>query len=168
MNLYQYGEEFEAQIESVQLLLDEGKEPDSEEVQSALQAMINAEGDYEQKVLRVGRFIRECQANADAAKIEKDRLARIESNSRKKAESLQGLLLDQMIAFGKDSISDGLLTVATRLNPWSVDVTDPDKLPEEYKRVKIEADKVKLKKDREILGEIAGVTFSRNYSLRIT
>lgn len=168
MNLYQYGEEFEAQIEAVQALLDDGKEHDSEEVQSALQAMINAEGDYEQKVLRVGRFIRDCQANADAAKIEKDRLARIETNSRKKAESLQGLLLDQMIAFGKDSISDGLLTVTTRLNPWSVDVTDPEKLPDGYKRVKVEADKVKLKKDRETLGEITGVTFSRGYSLRIT
>lgn len=168
MNLYQYGEEFQQQIESVELLLADGKEPDSEEVQTALRQMVEAEGDYDQKALRVGRFIREKLALADAAGAEKDRIARIESNSRKQAESLKQLLLAQMVEFGKDQISDGLLTVCTRLNPWSVDVTDPEKLPDGYKRVKVEADKAKLKKDRETLGEITGVTFSRGYSLRIT
>ena len=55
MNLYQYGEEFQQQIESVELLLADGKEPDSEEVQTALRQMVEAEGDYDQKALQIGR-----------------------------------------------------------------------------------------------------------------
>ena len=43
MNLYQYGEEFDSHILAVTQLLESGLDPDSEEVQTALKYMVNAE-----------------------------------------------------------------------------------------------------------------------------
>lgn len=167
MNLYNYGEELTAQIEAVQAMIDEGQDPNSEAVQAALRQMVEAESEWTAKAERVGLYIKQCEAEAVAIKTEADRLAKLAQSKTKRAEVLGELLKGQMMAFGLDKIEGSLCPIALRVNPWSVVVDNPETLPPQYQRAKIEADKKALLKDREQLQAVGGVVFERKTSIRI-
>lgn len=117
MNLYNYGEELSAQIEAVQAMIDDGQDPSSEAVQTALRAMVEAESDWTAKAERVGLYIKQCQAEGEMIKAEADRLAKLAQTKTKRADALAELLKGQMMAYGLDKIEGSLCPIALRINP---------------------------------------------------
>lgn len=166
-NLYQLGDELNAIVHQVQSLLDDGADPSSDEVQFLLEKMVNAEGDWKAKAVRVGLYIRQCLAEADMVKAEAKRLNDRATKHTKQADYLSDLLKSQMLALGEMEIEDPLCPIKLKENPWSVAVENPDLLPDQYKRLKVEADKRALLKDRETLKGIGGIVFDRAIAIRI-
>lgn len=166
MNLYEYGDQLAAQIEKVQSMLDDGMEATSEEVQAELRAMVELEGDMHDKAAKVALYIRELKADAEAVKVERDRLAKREASLKRRAESLTEYLLGAMQQHGIEQVKTPLVSISVRVNPWSVDVSNVDALPPQYQTVKIEPNKRALLADRESVA-IDGVTYQKSISLRI-
>ena len=110
-----------------------------------------AEG--EARLVELACVLKEQRAEAEAVKAEakhlRDRAAKIDAM----CERLEAVLEDRV---GEDGISDPRVTARWRTSK-SVEVTvDPKQLPELYQRVKIEADKVGLRKALDAGAEIPG------------
>lgn len=87
------------------------------ELTPELEAMLDElDGKADEKIERVALFIRERLAQADAVKVERDRLAAIAKREEKAAESLKNYLHRQMDALGKTKVNGLLATVAIQRN----------------------------------------------------
>lgn len=161
--LFIYTREFVESIEQVDALLEEGHDMDSPEVQAVLQSMAAVDANFEQKAVRCGLYIRELRARADMARAEAQRLGRIAQAADKRAESLSAYVQNNMDALGKDKISDPLCPLSLRTSE-AVEVADPSALPAQYRRIKYEADKASLKRDRP---DVPGVSYVTRTHLRI-
>ena len=110
-----------------------------------------AEG--EARLVELACVLKERRAEAEAVKAEakklRDRAAALDAM----CERLEAVLEERV---GEDGISDPRVTARWRSSK-SVEVTvDPKQLPELYQRVKIEADKVGLRKALDAGAEIPG------------
>lgn len=110
-----------------------------------------AEG--QERLVELACVLKERRAEAEAVKAEakklRDRAAALDAM----CERLEAVLEERV---GEDGISDPRVTARWRSSK-SVEVTvDPKQLPELYQRVKIEADKVGLRKAIEAGAEIPG------------
>lgn len=167
MKLYQYGEAFQEQIDQVQELLDSGADPESDEVQEKLRAMVACEGDFQEKAVEVALYIRELQADSEAARIEADRLAKLVKARERRAESLKDYLKFYMEQFGIDSIKNPLCTLSMRKNPPSVQVSSFEALPPEFIKTTVAADKNAIKAALKKGVAVSGASLVETVSLRI-
>ncbi len=88
-----------------------------------------AEGDFKTKVERVGLFIRELIANANAVKAEEERLSLRRKHYEKSAEGLKGYLLMEMQRAEIPKVEGKLVTVRVQKSPPSVQSSlTPDEL----------------------------------------
>jgi hypothetical protein len=115
-------------------LLDRVLEEHDGELTPEIEALLNdLDVAVNQKVERVGLYIRERLAHSKAVKEERDRLNAIAQRDEKTAESLKSYLLRQMERLGKTKVEGVLLTVAVQNNPPSVkSPLDSDQLREHY------------------------------------
>lgn len=87
------------------------------ELTPELEAMLDElDGQAEEKIERVALYIRERLANAEAVKVEAQRLAGIQKREEKAAESLMGYLKAQMERLGKTKVNGLLATIAIQNN----------------------------------------------------
>ena len=161
--LFVYTREFVESIEQVDALLEEGHDMESPEVQGVLKRMAAVDANFDAKAVRCGLYIRELRARADMARAEAQRLLRIAQASEKRADSLASYVQSNMDLLGKTKITDPLCPLALRTTEV-VEVADASALPAQYRRIKYEADKAALKKDRP---DIPGVSFIARTHLRI-
>lgn len=113
------------------------------EVSEFLEAQLDAiEGAFEEKVERVALFVRECAANAEAAKLEQERLGAIRKSFENKAEGLKAYLHRSMERVGKVKVQTPRASVRVQQNsrPAVRFTGDPNTLPSEYIRVHREVD----------------------------
>jgi len=165
-SLYKLGDELQRIAEEIETLLENGVDPNCDEVQALLRKMVGSEEDWQQKAIRVGHYLRSLQAEQTLLREEEKRLAAKRQKLEKSEIYLHDTLLAQMTMFGMDKIVDPVLTIQIKENPVSVVVHDIDSLPEQYKRrtEKVEADKTRLKADREKI-EFEGVEFVKTKKL---
>lgn len=168
-SLYELGEDLANAVYRINEKLENGMSPDDPEIQADLKAMVTSEGDWKEKAIRVGKYIRQCKAEAGMIKEESKHLAEKAKRHEKQAEQLTALLKQQMETFGVEVIEDPICPIKLRQNNWSVVVESPDGLPIQYQReVKsIEADKKALLEARLTCGGLPGVTFTRTTRLAI-
>ena len=109
------------------------------ELEARLDAMAGA---FEEKAENIALFIRECEANADAAKSEETRLAAIRKSFESKARGLKDYLLYAIRRTGRTSVRTPRVRVWEQKNgrPSLRFVGDVNSLPPDYKRIKVEPD----------------------------
>lgn len=87
------------------------------EMTPELEAMLNElDGQADEKIERVALYVRERLANAEAVKVEQQRLLGIQKREEKAAESLKAYLKRQMEALGKTKVNGLLATIAIQKN----------------------------------------------------
>lgn len=136
--------------------------------------MEKVEGDLKTKVERTALTIENLKANAAAAKIQADRLAKRAKSFERQAASLSDYLHHQMRRAGVDRVETPTVTV--RIQRASRPSIRPvGEIPEEFQRVKVEFDGTKaynhlkplLGKGCDDVGEIDGLRFEYSHGIRI-
>jgi len=103
--------------EALTAQLEEAEGELTPEMEKALDAL---EGRVEEKIERIGLYIREQQVDAERIKIEESRLTARRKARERAAESLKSYLLAQMQRLGKEKVQGLLCTVAIQKSPMAV------------------------------------------------
>jgi hypothetical protein len=123
---------------------------------------------FEKKAGAVIAFVRNIDAEAEAFRTEEKRLAEIRKHLERKSERLREYLDFEMRRCDFVELDAGLAKLKYVKTPWSVEVADGAEIPQEYLRVKIEADKTKLKEAMQAGEQFEGVRLVQGERLRIS
>lgn len=101
------------------------------------------EGSLESKVENTALYIRELEANAEAAKAEEKRLAAIRKALEGRAEGLKGYLQYQLARAGRDKVETPKARGRIQANsrPSIRYMGDPADLPDTYRKVTVSVDR---------------------------
>ena len=127
MKLY----EVSTNINAVWNLL-ESEDVDLEVIESTL---ISLEEAFETKADGIASIMKSLDAEAEAIKAEEVRLAARRKSAENRKEWLKGYLEREMERAGLSKVKTPKFTVSLSLNPPSVEVLDPSKIPSDYWRV---------------------------------
>lgn len=110
------------------------------------------------KVDGICSYLAHCEAQAEAAGAEIERLEARKRSAAKRAERLSGYILQVMEALGKEKLEGRVSTLALRGCPASVRIVNEGELPAEYVRERVERapDKVAIKQAIASGREVAG------------
>lgn len=141
------------------------------ELTPELEAKLNAmEGAFNDKVERIALAVRNYEANAEAAKMEEDRLAGIRKSHERSAEGLKRYLLLTMRHAGNLKVETPRARVRVQKNgqpsiTWTRSVDD---LPEDYRRVTVAPDLALVRDTLKAGGEPPdGFTVDYGFHVRI-
>ncbi|WP_100551063.1 siphovirus Gp157 family protein [Caedibacter taeniospiralis] len=98
----------------------------------------------EAKVLNLGKFVKNLDAELVAVNNEKLKFLKREQSLKRQIESIKTYLAKNM-AEG-EQFKDAQIRVSWRMPSEQVHVSNVDMIPEKYKRITVEADKIELKK----------------------
>lgn len=106
---------------------------DEAEAEAIWQEMDDLEGDIVEKAEAYARILKNKQAEAEAFKAEKDRLAGCQKAAENVVERLKGRLLDSMKRLDLSDIQTGIGKWHVQLNPPSCQITDEAEVPAEFR-----------------------------------
>ena len=140
-----------------------------EELLEAEKYLIDAEVELTEKVENIAKFIKNLEAERESFKKESDRLASKAKSLGNKADSLKRYLQESLEASGVDKVKGQLFTVSLQNNAMSLDVSNTEHIPMEFKRTpEPVVNKRELLKHIKDTGEIFdGVEVKRTRSIRI-
>lgn len=120
----------------------------------------------DQKISNIACWIKDCKAESEAIKAEKQALEKRQKVAENKAESLKNFL---RVYLNGEKFKDGRCSISYRKSTSTkIDENlDVNTLPDEYKRVKIEADKTAIKDALSAGIEIKGCSLVENTSVII-
>lgn len=161
MRLYDLSEQYN----DLQDLLDQ--DADNETLRSMLDGIEQA---FDQKVESIIKLMKSKEAEKEAIKAERDRLAERASKLDREIEWLKTYVQDQMTVTGKTRVKSALFNITLVKNPPSLKVLDETKIPQEFFRVKesVSLDKrglIELLKNGE---QIQGVELEQKQSVRVS
>lgn len=167
--LYNLGEDLNETVEQIQDLLADGIDPNDDRVQELLEKMVAQEENWDDKAIRVGKYLNQLLLDEKQIDAEIERLAKRKKSTSNAYSSLHDLLMFQMQSFGKEEIKDATISIKVKENPVSVIIHDENLIPSQYKeeKVTITVDKIALKKANAEGHEIEGAVFVRNKKLAI-
>jgi len=157
VKLYEISNQFKA--------LDEINLESDDDVQAFADLYAGLQVSLTEKIENCCMVLRNAQAEADAITEERARLDDRRKALENKIDRLREYMLHEMEGIGVDSVKGALFSVRIQNNPQSVQV-DGD-VPEEYQRVKVEADKTKIRQALLDGIEIAGCKLVQTKSLRV-
>lgn len=160
--LYKLGGNLQELAEQIQELLEDGAEPNSNQVQELLGEMVGADNEWQQKATNVALYIKNTESDIDALDKEIKRLTAKKNKLKKSTAYLEELLIGQMTRFNINEVKHSLITIKLRKNPPSVVVVDEDKIPMEYKKVSYTVDKTAIKK----VGGVEGAEITNTFGLK--
>lgn len=117
-------------MEELQQLRESGDMTDEGLKEALDNAWDEIEGDFNEKVNRALAVYRNHKALADAAKIEKERIAAIQKSAEGQMDWMKGYLLSQMQRAGIKKVKTVMGTVSIRAGSESVNITDETLLPD--------------------------------------
>lgn len=106
---------------------------DDEQVEAILQEMDGIAADLGDKAEAYARILRNKQAEAEAFKAEKERLAKCQKAAEAVADRLKRRMMECMEHIGASEIQTGIGLWAVRKNPPSCKVLDESAVPAEYR-----------------------------------
>lgn len=139
----------------------ESEEIDQETYNDTLESM-----DADTKLENVCKVMRNLEAQAEAYKAEKLRLAEKQKVTENSISRLKESLLNFLQVTGNKKVQQGLFTIS-RSPIKSVVVEDLSKLPTEYIKVKQEADKTALAKALKAGEELEGARLEEREYVRV-
>lgn len=158
--------ELSAKYRHLQLALECA--PDDEEIEALLD---EADDEIEEKADGYARIIKNLEADIEAYKLEEERLHNRRKSLENNIKRMKSRLMDGMKATGKTKFKTDLFSFNVAKNggkaPLEVTVR-PEELPDELRRVVIEADNDAIREYIEATGDLSyGVIKERGESLRI-
>ncbi len=153
--------------DSYRQVLDQLSEPEGDDSEDArcrtlLEGLSEA---FDDKVLGIAKVIRSMDADVTAIAGEVDRLQARKRHLSGRIDWLKHYLLSEMEAVGRERIRGSTLTVSLAKSPPSCDVANLDDVPEEFKRVRVEADRAAIlrhfRSTREVVPGTAVITDRR-------
>lgn len=155
------------ELEEIAALIAEAGGELTPDLEDRLNAM---EGAFAEKVERVALAVRNYVANAEAAKVEEERLAAIRKSHERSAEGLKRYLLISMQRADTPKVESPRARVRVQKNSVpSIAWTRPvEELPESYRRVTIAPDIARVREDVK-LGAVVpeGFVVEQGYHVRI-
>lgn len=110
----------------------EGGEGEEDELKAKLEEV---KEHIEDKVENVGKFVLSLEAGITAIKSEEERLSSRRRVIESRIDWLKNYLLQEMTLADLEKVKRDVLTVLVRLNPPSVNVLDPESIPQQFRRV---------------------------------
>lgn len=120
---------------------------------------------FSTKALNYCKFIQSLKATANMFDLEIDRLRAKKERAAKLADTLKNNLAGYMTLSGKDKVDLDLFKLSFR-NSKAVSILSED-IPEEFTRIKIEPDKIKIKEALEAGQFLEFAELQNNKSLQI-
>jgi len=149
MKLYELTDSYRRVLDQLSEL--DGEASEDERCQTLLEGLSGA---FDDKVLGVAKVIRSMDADVMAIANEVDRLQARKRHLAGRIDWLKRYLLAEMEAVGCEKIRGSTLTVALAKSPPSCDVVSLDDVPEEFKRVRVEADRAAILRHFGSTGEL--------------
>lgn len=120
----------------------------------------------DQKISNIACWIKDCRAEAEAIKAEKQALEKRQKVAENKAESLKNFL---RVYLNGEKYKDGRCSISYRKSTSTKidEELDVNTLPDEYKRVNVEADKTAIKNALDAGIEIEGCSLVENTNVII-
>jgi hypothetical protein len=131
----------------------------------ALLSLELAESDIEDKALNIACLVKDWSAQADAISVEKKRLEQREKVLKNRSDYLKRYL-SKNIPEGKKFENARAVISWRKSNALLVDIP-PEELPEQYQKVKTEADKTGIKAAIKSGEEIQGCTLETRHNIQI-
>lgn len=125
-NLYDLTAEYAALLAAYDVAEDDAQRAD---VLTMIDQVQEGIGD---KAEAYARIIKNLQADADAFDAEAKRMAAKAKAAKNAVEGLKARLLDAMQQFNATEIKTSIGKWRIQNNPWSCEITEPDKVPAEY------------------------------------
>ena len=75
-SLYDLGNATQSLVDDVTLLLEQGADPNSDEVQSLLKQMVESEDNWDKKAINLAKYLQPIHQQKEIIKLESDRLAK--------------------------------------------------------------------------------------------
>ncbi len=149
MKLYELTDSYRRVLD--QLSEPEGDDSEDARCQTLLEGLSEA---FDDKVLGIAKVIRSMDADTTAIAEEVDRLQARKRHLSGRIDWLKHYLLSEMEAVGRERIRGSTLTVSLAKSPLSCDVASLDDVPEEFKRVKVDADRAAILRHFRSTGEL--------------
>jgi dsDNA-specific endonuclease/ATPase MutS2 len=143
-------------------------EPESDDEFSAMMtALDELEGELIEKADNIVRYIRNLSAEAEALKAEEAALYKKRRAVENKAERLKAYLAAQMTLCGLRELRAGLFKLRLQPTPPAISIVDEAAIPEQYRKVKVEIDKLAIRDALKAGEEVPGIEVQRGEALVI-
>ena len=139
-----------------------------DEAAEILQSLVDIHGELEEKAENYVKIIKNVHSDVDGYKAEAKRLTKKATVGENLIERLKNAMLEAMKMTDTQTIQTSIGKRALQMNPMRCDVTDPDKIPQEW-HIKVEdkIDKAGLIKHYKMTGElIEGCEFKQEQGIR--
>lgn len=165
MNLYQINSALNEKMNKLGELLNNGETPSQEQ----LDELVDLQGELSEKLTAYGYVVKNLTGELDMVDTEIKRLTAVKKARQNHIAILKDRMLSAMIDNGVKKIDfDPVMPLRVRNNAPSVAIKcDIDDLPEEFVRIKKEADKTALSKALKANTVIDGVELEHSSSILI-
>ena len=147
-------------------ILDMDPEND-EEFGAMMTALDELQGELTEKADNIVRYIRNLSAEAEALKAEEAALFKKRKAAENKAERLKAYLAAQMTLCGFRELRAGLFKLRFQPTPPAIGIIDEAAIPEQYRKVKIEIDRLAIRDALKAGEEVPGIEVQRGEALVI-
>lgn len=164
MNLYQISNETEVKLTQLGEMLENGETPS----QAFIDECLELQNNLCEKLVNYGKFLKNTQSDIDGLDAEIKRLTAKKKVLVSRAEIIKNSMQAAMIANDIEKIDDPIMPVRLQLSPPSIRIDiDVVQLPQEYQKIKVEADRTALSKALKAGAEINGVVLEQKQHIRI-
>ncbi len=155
------------QLQDSEELSEEEKE---DKINQLFSEWLTADTNFEEKAEKVAHYIKYLEAITEARKAEAKRIRVLASMSEKQGNKLRDYLIREMQRVNKTKIEGVTCKLSMRKKPPSICLkVEPEDLPDEFKRVKIEPNLTEIRKALKSEKDLDWAFFDDNedYSLTI-
>jgi len=143
-------------------------EPENDEEYSAMMSALDEiHGELTEKADHIVRYIRNLTAEADSLKAEEAALYKKRRAVENKAERLKVYLAAQMTLCGLKELKAGLFKLKFQPTPPAISIIDEAAIPEQYRKVKVEIDKLAIRDALKNGEDVLGIEVQRGEALVI-
>lgn len=129
LSLYQLSHEY---LNALDFLTDADNAIEPQVIHDTLEAL---EGELQEKVVNVAKFIRNLETTTEAIKAAETDMAKRRKTLEQRVTWLKGYLKSNMETTGINKIECPYFKLSIAKNPASVDVLDETQIPESFKRI---------------------------------
>ena len=127
MKLYELSDDYRNLLEAL-----DGEDSEQDNITAILSQV---KEQFNEKVENIGKMVLSLKADAEAVKLEEQRLAKRRKALESKADWLSDYLKNELTNTGVDNVKGTLVTVSLRKNPASVNILNAEAIPEIYRVV---------------------------------